>query len=146
MSHAASACSGEVDTGSPQEHAQLQMNRRLFRFLRNGKGPDPRRIAIGLVGLCLTLAVAGCTDYLDRRESISFAAGDAVATNKAIHTIDPWPREAGNTAIQTNGQRTAAAIERYNTGRVYAPIGVSTSTVAPQPAASAQPAGPALTN
>ena len=29
--------------------------------------------------------------YLDRRDTVSFAAGDAVATNKVTHMVDPWP-------------------------------------------------------
>jgi hypothetical protein len=41
-----------------------------------------------------TLLVAGCQDYAARRDTIAFHAGEAVAHNKAVHVIDPWPAAA----------------------------------------------------
>lgn len=80
-------------------------------------------------------ALGGCAEpdlYFDRRETISLHAGDAIATNIAVQTIDPWPHVAGNRNIPANGDRMAAAGERYRTGRILAPKGMSTSSVAVQ--------------
>ncbi len=77
--------------------------------------------------------LAGCSDiYYDRRETILFGADDAVASNNAVQTIDPWPKSSANRDAPANGQRVAAAIARYRTGRVYPPIGNGTSSAAYQ--------------
>ena len=73
--------------------------------------------------------VAGCSDiYYDRRETILFGADDAVASNIAVQTIDPWPPHVENRRPPANGERVAAAIKRYRTGRVLTPIGNDTSS------------------
>lgn len=89
---------------------------------------------LGRVGpvLFVVAAVGGCAEpdlYLDRRDTISFHAGDAIATNIAVQTIDPWPRVAGNRDIPANGDRMQAAGERYRTGKVTPPKGLGTSSV-----------------
>ena len=62
---------------------------------RRGQELEP----IALARLCSATTVAGCSDmYYDRRETISLGAGDAVATNKVTHMIDPWPRHSMNNA------------------------------------------------
>lgn len=76
--------------------------------------------------------LAGCADadlYLDRREFISLSAGDAVASNIIVQSVDPWPRASGNRNIPGNGDRMATAGERYRTGKVAQPQGLSTSSV-----------------
>ena len=76
--------------------------------------------------------LAGCADadlYFDRRETISFHAGDAVASNIAVQTVDPWPRVAGNRNIPANGDRMQAAGERYRTGKTTPLKALSTSSV-----------------
>jgi hypothetical protein len=103
------ACSGEVDAGSPT---------RTFA---------KRRLIAGAVLLASLLA--GCSDiYYDRRETVSFAAGDAKATAQAVQTIDPWPAAAYNRNIAYNGPRVAGAIERYRTGKIIEPKGTGTSS------------------
>ncbi len=62
--------------------------------------------------LCALLPAA-CTSYLERSDTIVSYAGEAQATNRAIHTIDPWPRAASDTVIAHDGQRIARAVERY---------------------------------
>ncbi len=77
--------------------------------------------AAGLIGALL----AGCSDpglYLDRRDAIALGAGDAVAANAAMQTIDPWPPQSANTHIASNGQKMQAAIERYRTNTVTPPV------------------------
>ena len=88
---------------------------------------DKARIVGGAV--LLASALAGCSDlYYDRRETVSFAAGDSVASAKAVQVIDPWPAAAYNRNIAYNGPRVAGAIERYRTGRIIEPKGTGTSS------------------
>lgn len=78
------------------------------------------------------VALTACADpgyYLDRRDTISFHAGDAIAANIAVHTVDPWPRVAGNRDIHFDGERMQAAAERYRTGKVIQPQGLGTSDI-----------------
>jgi hypothetical protein len=73
--------------------------------------------------------LAGCSDiYSDRRETVSFAANDAMASAQATQTIDPWPRASADRSIESNGARVAGAIERYRTGQIIQPKGMSTSS------------------
>jgi hypothetical protein len=77
----------------------------------------------------LASLLAGCSDiYYDRRETVSFAAGDAPATAQAVQVIDPWPPAAYNRNIAYNGPRVAGAIERYRTGKIIEPKGTGTSS------------------
>ncbi len=71
--------------------------------------------------------------YLDRRDTVSFAAGDAVAANKIVHMVDPWPVRAGDRNIPHDGERMAAAAERYRTNKVTPLAGTSTSSVKYEP-------------
>jgi hypothetical protein len=95
---------------------------------------------ITIATLAATTMLSACTDmYLDRRDTVSFEAGNASAANKAIQTIDPWPVYAAHQDIAYNGERAAAAAERYRTNKVTPPTGIGTSSVKyEQPAA--QPA------
>ncbi len=94
----------------------------------------PRSANKSVMAAALTFAVmiAGCAQpdlYLDRRDSISFHAGDAVRTNIISQTIDPWPRHAANRDIAYNGDRMQAAGERYRTGKIIQPKGLATSSI-----------------
>lgn len=68
-----------------------------------------------LLALALAGMAGGCTDYLERRDTLALHAGDSAAANRAIHTIDPWPAASRDTAIAHDGVRVARAIERYRT-------------------------------
>ena len=94
-----------------------------------------------LAVLALAAPLLGaCTDmYLDRRDSVSFGAGDAVAVNKITQMIDPWPPYAGNRSIAFDGERMAAAAERYRTNKVIEPQGMDTTSDYKAPAANATP-------
>jgi hypothetical protein len=84
-----------------------------------------RRTRTIAVALASAITLAGCSDpglYLDRRDSIALSAGDAVAANMAVQTIDPWPAHSGNTNLAANGQRMQSAIERYRTNLITPPI------------------------
>jgi len=98
------------------------------------------RLTLLAIGLA-SLFVAGCSDiYYDRRDTITFRAGDANAVNRVTHAVDMWPAAAGYRDLESNGQKMQGAIERYRTNKVTPPVGISTSTVAPAAAAAAGPA------
>lgn len=79
--------------------------------------------------LVLAALLGGCSDiYYDRRETLLFGAQDAVATNAAIHTIDPWPKAAADRNIPGQGTTVAIAAERYRRGRVIKPQGLGTTS------------------
>ncbi|RAI45293.1 hypothetical protein [Rhodoplanes roseus] len=79
--------------------------------------------------LLLAGFVAGCSDiYYDRRQTVLFGAQDAVASNVAIHTIDPWPKAAADRNIPGQGTTVAIAAERYRTGKVTRPQGLGTTS------------------
>ena len=83
-----------------------------------------------VLALAATTLTGACTDmYLDRRDTVSFAAGDAVAVNKVTHMIDPWPPYAGNRNIAFDGERMQAAAERYRTNKVTPLATAATSSV-----------------
>jgi hypothetical protein len=76
-----------------------------------------RRVSIhlGLTAGILT-ALSACQSSFERKDTLGYAAGDAVAWNRTVHTIDPWPAASADTTIPVSGRRVAAAIERYETG------------------------------
>jgi hypothetical protein len=63
----------------------------------------------------MLMALGGCVDYLERRDTITLAAGDAQNWNKVVHTADPWPSYVMNNHIPGDGKRTAEVIRRYST-------------------------------
>lgn len=86
-------------------------------------------------------ALAGCSDlYLDRRESISLAAGDDTYSNQATQMVDPWPANSANRNISYNGDKMQSAIERYRTNKVIPPAGASTSSAGYAAAPTTAPA------
>ncbi|MBV9112663.1 MAG: hypothetical protein JOY67_07560 [Hyphomicrobiales bacterium] len=76
-----------------------------------------------LIAMLVGSAVAGCTGELPfddpfeqntiRSQSITLSAGNATKSNEAIQIIDPWPRYVYDTHIPGDGQRLAAAVDRY---------------------------------
>jgi len=108
-------------------------------------------IRIG-AGLLLATMLAGCSDiYYDRRDTVSFAASDAVKTALATQTIDPWPPASADRTIQANGVVVQSAVERYRTCQVIPPKATVTSGSAgysgapqtAQPGCTPQPAAAA---
>jgi hypothetical protein len=92
-----------------------------------------RRVAL-LAALAAATLTGACTDmYLDRRDSVSFAAGNAPATNAVTHMVDPWPVVAGNRNIDFDGERMQTAAERYRTGKTMPLSGTGTSSVKYEP-------------
>ena len=75
----------------------------------------------------LVAALAGCSEYLDRRDTISLSGGNSVATNEVSQMVDPWPRASADKNIAFSGAKMESAVERYRTGRVIPPQGIGTS-------------------
>ena len=93
--------------------------------------------ALSAALVCSSL-VAACSDmYYDRRDTVSFQAGDAVAANKVVHAVDMWPAAAGYRDIESNGQKMQGAVERYRTNKVTPPVGIGTSAISTPSAAPA---------
>jgi len=106
---------------------------------RSNKYSAARAVAAA-VGLATILAA--CSDiYYDRRETVLFGADDAVAANKAVQTVDPWPPGSADRSAPGNGPRVAAAIARYRTGKVYPPQGNGTSASYSQQPQQSQQSG-----
>ena len=93
-----------------------------------------------LAAAVLALSAAACTEYVERRETIAAHAGNAVAANRAIHTIDPWPAASADTDIPVSGRRIVDAIERYET-RAAAKDAAAPQVIA-LPVAMPAPGGP----
>jgi hypothetical protein len=105
--------------------------------------------AMRMLALATVLAVlCGCSEYLDRRDTIAKSGGNAVATNLVTHMIDPWPRASANRNIAFNGVRIESAFERYRNNKVTTPRGIGTSSTYQDAAPTAPgpgPVGPATT-
>lgn len=71
----------------------------------------------------------GHGQYLARRDTIALGLGDAMYSNKAIHTIDPWPRHAKDDKLKFDGQRMDLAIELYQKNESIEPQGFATTGV-----------------
>ena len=72
-------------------------------------------------------AMAWDDQYLDRMDRISPGAGNAVAHNIAVQTINPWPWYAGNDRINIDGRRIALGHRRYQANRSVQPRSLDTS-------------------
>ena len=86
-----------------------------------GRRPSPERRSsrierhIRILACVLPAAGLGaCADYVERRDTITFAAGEANAWNRTVHTTNPWPRHAWNTRIEGDGRRVEGVIRRYS--------------------------------
>jgi len=84
--------------------------------------------------------LAGCSDiYYDRRETVSFAANDAVASAQATQIINPWPRASADRGHTSSGPIVAGAIDRYRNCQVIQPRPSSTAGAYNTVALPAQP-------
>jgi hypothetical protein len=105
--------------------------------------------ALALAGLLAALfaALAGCSQYLDHRDTISLGGGNSVATNEVTQMVDPWPRESADRNIAYNGEKMQSAVERYRTNKVIPPQGIGTSASYQAAAAPSAPTpvGPTVT-
>jgi len=91
--------------------------------------------------------LAGCSEYLDRRDTIARSGGNAVATDQITQMVDPWPRDSANRDIAFNGAKMQSAVERYRTNKVTPPVGNGTSSTYQAPAVqnNVAPVGQSIT-
>ena len=78
-----------------------------------------RKLSCSLLGVAaIAFGLSGCSNqYFERKDTITFGAGDAVAWNNAQMIADPTPRYASNTNIVTPGETAARAGSDYAHGR-----------------------------
>ncbi len=101
----------------------------------NGIFPAQIRHVLGRSSLILACGLlGGCFDesHYTHSDFISHVAGDAIATNAATHTVNPWPKEAKNPNVDVDGKRLQAAVERYKDNRSIPPHGLNTTSVVEQ--------------
>jgi len=106
-----------------------------------------------LAVLLVAALLSACSEYLARRDTIAESGGDAVATNKVVHMVDPWPVYSNDRNLAFNGQKMQNAVERYRNNRAITPrgIGTTSSYQSAQPesggggAANNSPVGPTIT-
>ena len=70
------------------------------------------KAAVVLAGLA---SLGGCADYLNHWDTVTFAAGDAMEANAAIHTVDPQAHRAEQTHIATDGRYVNNVMNIYRT-------------------------------
>jgi hypothetical protein len=108
--------------------------------------PPFSKLARTLALAVLFATLAGCSEYLDRRDTIALSGGNSVSANEATHMVDPWPRDSANRDIAYNGDKMQTAVERYRTNKVIPPVGTGTSSSYQSPgapaAAAAAPTAP----
>jgi hypothetical protein len=104
--------------------------------------------AVRLVALAaMFVTLAGCSEYLDRRDTIAPSGGNAVATDEVTQMVDPWPRDSANRDIAFNGDKMESAVERYRTNKVIPPVGIGTADTYQAPAVqnNVAPVGQSIT-
>lgn len=79
------------------------------------------------------LLLSGCgaesVRYLTYQDGVVESGGDAVAANKAVTVVDPWPANSRNAHIPMEGHRAALAISRYETNNVIEPRGTGAQSM-----------------
>ena len=99
--------------------------------------PTPLRLKAAAAGLLLSAGavLAACTsdqshEYLAHTDRVTKGAGDAVASNRAVHTIDPWSRHSHKTQIDMDGKRAGLAVKRYQSNTSINPKGLGSEPAA----------------
>ncbi|GBF25988.1 hypothetical protein MnTg02_01024 [bacterium MnTg02] len=97
----------------------------------NKKHGFPVHLAVIISIVAASFFLASCEErrYLSRRDAITLGAGDATATNQATHTINPWPRDAKNTTIESDGKRVLVGVKRYQKNQSLEPEGLESTTI-----------------
>jgi len=67
-----------------------------------------------LLSCAALVALSGCADYMNHRDTITFGAGNAMEANKAIHVVNPLNPQSYNTKIYADGRRTAKVMDAYS--------------------------------
>jgi hypothetical protein len=93
-----------------------------------------RVLGFAVIGLSAssTMLLAYDDTHFGHNDFITRQAGDAVAVNKAVQTIDPWPKAANNRKLDVEGKRAEVAMKRYEQNKSIPPRGLSTTTIVGQ--------------
>jgi type IV pilus biogenesis protein CpaD/CtpE len=75
-----------------------------------------RIILLPMVCLMLSACTQYQNRYLEREDTVTSSAGNAVASNAAVQIPTPWPRYSNDTTIAMDGERIARAVARYRQG------------------------------
>jgi hypothetical protein len=105
--------------------------------------PKTKSVVVLAAALLPALALGACSDYLNRNDTVTSSAGNAIAHNKVVHIADPWPRTAGNNRIGGNGQRVDVVTKQYLAGPRAGSGGLAPAAAAPQTSDQAAPDRPA---
>jgi hypothetical protein len=98
--------------------------------------------------VALLLALAGCSQelYGEAQDPVTLQFGDAVASNRAMQMVDPWPAHAANTNLSFKGRPMNSAIDRYYTGTVLPPVAPGANSGLTGASKSASAGGGTATN
>jgi hypothetical protein len=92
-----------------------------------------------MIAAAAALGLAACDKYADRRDQVTFGAGDAIAANKAAQIIDPWPAAARTVTHGMRGEQAEAALAKLRRREA----GEESGSSAPTPQASQLSPSPA---
>ena len=72
--------------------------------------------------------LSGCTsdqlyEYRAHTDTVTEGAGNAVAVNRAVHTLDAWPTYSQKAEVDMDGKRALAAVRRYENNTSTKPSG-----------------------
>jgi len=110
----------------------------------------PMKTSRALVLILAAASLAGCSEYLDRTDTMSRQSGNALQTDKLTQMVDPWPAASAERNIAFDGAVMQSAMTRYRTGRVIQPRGLNDSGGGAsnnnnsQPSPNSAPLGPTV--
>jgi hypothetical protein len=72
--------------------------------------------------------LSGCSsdqlyEYRAHTDTVTEGAGNAVAVNRAVQTVDSWPTYSQKTEVDMDGKRALAAVRRYENNNSIKPSG-----------------------
>ncbi len=88
--------------------------------------------------VAIFFVMTGCAEYRVRQDAIAPSFGNAMATNTALQTVDPWPRYVERTHVHTDGAKATNAIDAYRAPPETGTSGGNTISLVPVPS----PSGP----
>ena len=77
--------------------------------------------------------LSGCSsdqlyEHQAHTDTVTEGAGNAVAVNRAVQTIDAWPTYSQKTEVDMDGKRALAAVRRYENNNSTKPSAEAVAT------------------